>query len=165
VSLQARVWNIFTSADEGLGRDKFLELGPKLKSSIERSGKSLRFVARREKFSRFVVSICCSETCNLAFGQRKLNSSDARGLSGAKDICNRSLLQIVDMNEAVSNLASEQLRQLDVWHQVKATGEVVSGDCLWLSCSRDRDAFERGATVSGRDPRTWSERHAIEGTL
>src|ERR1043166_3097046 len=82
--------------------------------------------AHRKQLARGVMFSCRGESRDLTLDERQLQTTDAGGLSGAVNVRHRRLLKLTNLNAAGLNCAAQQLRELDIRHEMKSARKIIT---------------------------------------
>src|ERR1700729_2387095 len=107
-----------------------------------------------------------SESSDLALQLSCVESGDTGRLSGAVDICNGGLLQLVDFDEVAAQTPAQKRCELSVWHGGKAAGKKIPRFVPGLRSVGELNRFEEAGRIiweGGHWPATCAVRSFSEG--
>jgi hypothetical protein len=103
-----------------------LQLTAQSERTIQQIRKLPLLAAHWKQLARGNMLSCDRQSRNLTLDERQLQTADARSLSGAVNVRNRRLLKRIHFNAAHLNRTSQQLRKLDIRHEMKTAREIIT---------------------------------------
>src|SRR5215203_5065517 len=118
--------DVLTTTNNRFGRSQLFQLIAQCERAIQQVRETALLLTSRKKFSRCFMLTGGRHASNLAFDERQLKAADASRLSGTINARDCRLLKSVNDNAAVFNRTSQQLRELNIRHEMKTTCKIVT---------------------------------------
>src|SRR5579884_2958368 len=119
---------VLAAADKRILARELLQFWTQDKCNLQRRRKLSVTSARWKQPSRLVLLSCGCKARDLSFDNGEIDSADAGRLSGAIDICRRSLLQFTHGHESILNLTTERDHEFQIGNQIETAGQIVAFD-------------------------------------